>query len=416
MPRFHYNALNLRGDEQAGELDAPDREQAVAALKAQELFPLRLVPAVKPAAAVGSLRASAAGWRWAVPLFAPVKARELAVFTRQLAALLHAGMPLLRGLETLARQERNRALQMIVTTLADDIRSGSALSEALARHPRLFGRLYLNMVRAGEAGGALDAVLDRLARYQEKMLRLRGRVKAAMVYPLIVMTLAGAILAGLLVFVVPRFKQIFADLLKGAPLPPLTQAVLTVSETVKGHYPAVLAAGVAAGLGFRFFRRTPLGGRLVDGLLVRLPLFGELLLKSLVAQFSRTLGTLLASGVPILQALAIARDTCGNQRVAAAIERVHTRVKEGDPVAAPLAQTGVFPGMVTIMIEVGEHTGQLPEMLGRVADIFEEEVDNAVAGLSSLIEPLLIVALAGVVGTIVIALFLPIIRVVQLLT
>jgi len=410
MPTFTYHAIDARGRDDHGQLTAPGEEQAVAALKARGLFPTRVAIA-EPKPAPGPGRE-----RWRRPWPAPVRTRDLAVFTRQLATLLRAGLPLVRGLETLARQERNVALKAVMVALADDIRSGSALSEALGRHPRHFDRLQINLVRAGEAAGALDAVLDRLARFQEKSLRLRGKVKAALVYPLCVIAVALLILAGLLVFVVPRFKQIFADLLKGAALPPLTQAVVSLSEAVKSHGLLILGVAGAAWLGARLLLRTPGGRRLVDGLAVRLPVCGELLLKSLVAQFSRTLGTLLASGVPILPALAIARDTCGNQRIAGAIDVVHHRVKEGDPVAAPLESTGVFPGMVTSLIDVGEHTGQLPEMLGRVADIYEEEVDTAVAGLGSLIEPVMIVFLAGIVGTIVVALFLPIIRVVQLLS
>jgi type IV pilus assembly protein PilC len=286
----------------------------------------------------------------------------------------------------------------------------------MARHPRIFDRLYLNMIRAGEAGGVLDGVFDRLARFQEKSLHVRGKVVAAMVYPAVVLGVAVAILAGLLVFVVPKFQQIFADLLKGAPLPPLTRAVLAVSDVVRHHALLAGAGLIAAWVGFRIFRRTPAGARVVDTLVVKLPLFGDLFLKAIIARFGRTLGTLLSSGVPILAALLITRDTCGNARVAAAIMRVHDRVKEGAPVAQPLEATRVFPPMVTSMIEVGEHTGQLPEMLNKVADIYEEEVDNAVAGLSSLIEPILILFLALIVGTIVIALFLPIIRIVQLLT
>jgi type IV pilus assembly protein PilC len=351
-----------------------------------------------------------------LPFVRPVSAKELAVFTRQLGTLLKAGMPLLRGLEVLARQERNRAFRRIVESLADDIRSGGTLSEAMARHGRVFDRLYINMIKAGEAGGVLDVVLDRLAKFQEKSLQLRGKVKAAMVYPIIVMSVAVIILAGLLVFVVPKFKQIFADLLKGAPLPPLTQAVLTASDFVRTHYLVALGLAIAATVAFKAFRKTPAGARLIDGWIVRAPLFGELILKSLVARFTRTLGTLLSSGVPILQAITITRDTTGNARVAAALDVVHDRVKEGDPVARPLESTQVFPGMVASMIEVGEQTGQLADMLNKVADIYDEEVDTAVAGLSSLIEPLLIVFLALVVGTIVIALFLPIIRIVQLLT
>jgi len=237
-----------------------------------------------------------------------------------------------------------------------------------------------------------------------------------MVYPVIVLAVAGSILAGLLVFVVPKFKQIFADLLKGAPLPSLTRAVLAISEAVQQHVLLVAGGTVVAWIGFQVFRRTPAGATVIDTALVRLPLFGDLILKAIVARFARTLGTLLSSGVPILASLLITRDTCDNTRVAGAITRVHDRVKEGAPVARPLEATKVFPPMVTSMIEVGEHSGQLPEMLNQVADIYEDEVDNAVAGLSAMIEPVLILFLALVVGTIVIALFLPIIRIVQLLT
>ena len=296
------------------------------------------------------------------------------------------------------------------------IKAGGTLSEAMAHHPRVFDRLYLNMIRAGEAGGVLDVVLGRLAHFQEKSLRLKGKIMSAMIYPLIVMAVAVTILTGLLVFVVPKFKQIFADMLKGAPLPPLTQLVLTVSEAVKTHYLLALAAGVAGWFGFKVFSRTPGGARLLANGVIKLPLFGDLFLKGVIARFGRTLGTLLSSGVPILPALLITRDTCGNARVAGAISAVHDQVKAGAPVARPLEATRIFPPMVTSMIDVGEHTGQLPDMLGKVADIYEEEVDNAVAGLSSLIEPILILFLALVVGTIVIALFLPIVRIVQLLT
>ena len=286
----------------------------------------------------------------------------------------------------------------------------------MAQHPKVFDRLFINMVRAGEAGGVLDVVLDRLARFQEKSLQLRGKIAAAMVYPLIVMAVAVLILAGLLVFVVPKFQQIFADLLKGAPLPALTQMVLAASDVVKNHFLVTLGVVVGLGFAFKMFKGTPAGAKLIDTLIVKLPLFGPLLLKAIIARFGRTLGTLLSSGVPILPALLITRDTCGNSRVAGALTEVHDRVKEGAPVARPLEATAVFPPMVTSMIDVGEHTGQLPEMLGKVADIYEEEVDNTVAGLSSLIEPILILFLALVVGTIVIALFLPIVRIVQLLT
>lgn len=428
MPRFSYTALDSRGAEKSGLLDAPDVRQVASLLRAQGLFPT-VVRAAQTGVSLNHGDPEARSFDrfdlggfvplWLKnlsPILRPVRTRELAAFTRQLGTLLRAGMPLLRALEVLGRQEPNLRFRQVIESIATSIRSGSTLSGALASHPRIFDRLYLNMIKAGEAGGVLDPVLDRLARFQEKSLQLRGKLTAAMVYPVIVLAVAVSILCGLLIFVVPKFQQIFADLLKGAPLPPLTQAVLTGSELVRHNLPAALGLAIAAGLVCRYFRRTPTGSRLTDTLLVKLPLFGELILQAIIARFSRTLGTLLASGVPILPAMLITRDTCGNARVAAALDEVHDRVKEGAPVARPLEATGVFPPMVTSMIEVGEHSGQLSEMLHQVADIYEGEVDNAVAGLSALIEPVLILFLALVVGTIVIALFLPIVRIVQLLT
>lgn len=404
-------ALDARGVEKTGSLDAADTKQALIALRGQGLIPVEIT-AEKPERGPDSFfgKTGRFGFR------PSIRARELAAFTRQLATLLRAGMPLLRGLEVLTRQEHNAALRRVIENLGEGIRAGGTLSEAMARHPRVFDRLYLNMIKAGEAGGVLDTVLDRLARFQEKSLQLRGKIVAALVYPFIVLTVAVLILMGLLVLVVPKFKQIFADLLKGAPLPPLTQLVLNVSEVVRHHFLVTLGIVIASGIALRILRRTPAGARMFDLLTIKLPLFGPLLLKAVVARFGRTLGTLLSSGVPILPALLITRDTCGNTWVAGAISTVHERVKEGASVARPLEDTGVFPPMVTSMIDVGEHTGNLPEMLGKTADIYEDEVDNAVAGLSSLIEPILILFLAVVVGTIVIALFLPIVRIVQLLT
>lgn len=425
MPQFNYTAIDGNGAEKAGTLDASDQRQATLLLRGQNLFPTGMSAADPPvgkiadpadAAASGKPKRVSNGVsvRW-LPRN-KVRPREVAILTRQLATLLHAGMPLLRGLEVLGRQERNGALRRVVEALADAIKSGGTLSSAVAQHPRIFDRLYLNMIKAGEAGGVLDVVLERLARFQEKSLQLKGKVKAAMVYPLIVLGVATVILAGLLVIVVPKFKQIFADLLKGAPLPALTQAVLSISDAVKDHYLITLGAMIAGWIAIKLFARTARGAHLRDGLVIHMPWFGELFLKGMVARFGRTLGTLLSSGVPILPALLITRDTCDNAQIADAITEVHDRVKEGSPVARPLESTRVFPPMVTSMIDVGEHTGQMPEMLGKVADIYEDEVDNAVAGLSSLIEPIMILFLALMVGTIVVALFLPIVRIVQLLT
>jgi type IV pilus assembly protein PilC len=422
MPRFSYIALDARGAEKTGLLEATDLQEVANLLRGQGLFPTVVsdassnkMSAARSSRSLSSVPQPASAQR-RFSFGRGIGSRELTAFTRQLATLLRSGMPLLRSLEVLARQERNPSFRPVIESLGETIRSGGALSEGMARHPRLFDRLYVSMVRAGEAGGVLDVIFERLARFQEKSLQLRGKITAALLYPLIVLAVAVAILAGLLVFVVPKFKQIFADLLKGAPLPPLTQLVLTVSEAVKAHF--LLTAGllIVFGCALRAIRRTAAGARLFDTLILRLPLFGPLFLRATVARFGRTLGTLLSSGVPILPALLIARDACGNRRIAAAISSVHDRVKEGAAVARPLEESEVFPPMVTSMIDVGEQTGQLPSMLGKIAEIYEEEVDNAVAGLSTLIEPLLILFLAVVVGTIVIALFLPIVRIVQLLT
>jgi type IV pilus assembly protein PilC len=435
MPRFTYTAVDTRGSEKRGELEATDSKQAIAVLRDQGFFPTQVRPVAnrenaKPLSRKSLLgheaidsritRAKASGRALKTPLRIPftkaVAPRELAGFTRQLSTLLRAGMPLLKGVEVLARQERNPAFKTVIEGIAESIRSGGSLSDAMAVHATVFDRLYLNMIKAGEASGALDVVLDRLARFQEKSLQLKAKIKSAMIYPLIVMIVALVILVGLLVLVVPKFKQIFADLLKGAPLPPLTQFVLTASDLVKDHF--LIVGGILAAIVIVLKRvaKTARGAWVIDHWRVRVPGFGPLFLKGIIARFGRTLGTLLSSGVPILQALVIARDTCGNARVAAAITEVHDQVKAGSPVARPLEAAAVFPPMVTSMIEVGEHTGQLPEMLNKIADTYEDEVDTAVAGLSSMIEPVLILFLAVVVGTIVIALFLPIIRIVQLLT
>ena len=429
MLRFAYTTIDSAGVQKSGRLEAPDQKQAVADLRRQGLFPLEVRPLPGPAApdapSGNHFHLPSAGSkpivpgrqsRRRLPFARAASVKEVALFTRQLATLLRAGMPLLRGLEVLGRQERNQAFRAVIGGLAESIKSGVTLSEAMGRHPRVFDRLYLNMVRAGELGGALDVVLDRLARFQEKGQQLRRKVTSAMVYPAVLLAVALAVLCGLLVLVVPKFKQIFADLLKGAALPPLTRWVLAISEVVKGHFVLVALAALAAGVGLQLWRRTPRGAWLADTAVVKAPLLGELFLKDSVVRFSRTLGTLLASGVPILPALLITRDTCANRRVAGAIAGVHDQVKVGAAISASLEQTGVFPPMVSSLIAVGEQTGQLPEMLGKIADIYEDEVDTAVAGLSSLLEPLLIVFLAVVVGTIVIALFLPIIRIVQLLT
>jgi type IV pilus assembly protein PilC len=313
----------------------------------------------------------------------------------------------------LARQEKRAAFRAVIEEIADTIRSGGNFSDGLAANNNVFDRLYINMVKAGEAGGVLDTVLDRLAVFMEKAQKLTGRLKSAMIYPSVIVVVAVAIVSVLMVFVVPKFQDIFTGLLKGQPLPTLTQRLLDVANFLKNHYLAAIGAVIGAAIGFKLFTRTRIGRRTVDWLLIHMPIFGELFLKAAIARFTRTFGTLLASGVPILQALIITRDTSGNVHVANAINLVHDRVKEGDNVAKPLESTRIFPGMVTSMIEVGEETGALPDMLSRIADTYDEEVDTAVAGLTSIIEPIMIVFMALMVGTIVIALFLPLVSIIQ---
>lgn len=425
MPRFAYTAIEqATGREQPGVIDAPSLEGAIAALKSRGLAPLEVLPeraVVGTKSKPGRLsapsttgRSSVRPARWRSLSFGRVaSAKELTVFTRQLGTLIKAGMPLLRSLEVLARQQKNRLFQTVIVALGENIRSGGTFSEGLQQHPKVFDRLYINMVRAGEAGGVLEVVLDRLAQFMEKSVRVRGRIKSAMTYPLIIVLVAVGIVSALMVFVVPKFESIFASSLKGQSLPWLTQAVIGVSNFLKNHI--FMAAGLIVGVYFLggMLARTTAGTRFSHGLQLRVPVMGDLFLKSAISRFTRTLGTLLASGVPILEALRITRDTSGNVRVSEAITVVHDRVKEGDTVAGPLRGTNIFPDMVPSMIEVGEETGALPEMLTRVADGYDEEVDNAVNALTALIEPLMIVVMAVMVGTIVIALFLPIVRIIQ---
>ncbi len=341
-----------------------------------------------------------------------VKSKILMIFTRQLATLVDSGLPLLRSLNVLAKQERDKLLKNTINKLADSVQSGSTFSDALALHPRIFNDLYVNMVKAGEAGGVLELVLNRLSEFQEKAAKIKNKVMAAMVYPGIVMTMAVGIMSFLLVFIVPRFEAIFHDILGDKPLPPVTRFVLAVSDLMKHRGLILVGAVVAMVALYKMIGRTR-GGRLViDNFKLRMPLFGNLNRKTAISRFARTLGTLVTSGVPILQALNITRETAGNAAIARAISQVHDSVKEGESIVQPLEASRVFPPMVVSMVDVGEETGKLPEMLLKIADVYDDEVDNAVAGLTSALEPIMIVFLAVVVGTIVLALFTPLISII----
>ena len=417
MPRFTYTAIDaVTRRERQGTVESVSAESAATLLQARGLTPSLVKPArdrlraMRPEA--GPAKKSPAK-RPPLVFGRPVSPQQLAIFTRQLAMLLKAGLPLVRSLEVLGRQERNPSLQSALVELTAHLRSGGTLADGLRQYPRIFDRLYVNMVKAGESGGVLEVVLERIAGFQEKNVRLRGRIKAALTYPLIIVLVASGIVAALMVLVVPKFEQIFAGMLKGQPLPMLTQVLLMVANFVRDHAVGAAAGAFVLGWGVVLLARTRPGTRVLDRVRLSFPVLGDLTLKAGVARFTRTFGTLLASGVPILPALTITRDTSGNVHLAEALGLVHDRVKAGESVAGPLRATVVFPDMVASMIEVGEETGALPDMLTRIADNYDEEVDNSVAALTSVLEPLMIVVMAVMVGTIVIALFLPIVRIVQ---
>ena len=422
MPRYTYVALDARGQEASGVIEAESQNDAVGQLRQAGYFPKAIAEEGKGGKAAKALKAATRQPPVAkkptsvsIPFFErkTVKGKTLMIFTRQLATLIDAGLPLLRGLTVLAKQEPDPVLRKVIVNLAETVQGGGTFSESLAGHPRIFSKLYVNMVKAGELGGVLELVLLRLAEFQEKAQKIKNKVVSAMFYPIIVLLIAILIMGFLLVFIVPKFEAIFADMLGGKPLPALTQFVIGASTFVKSNIFIIIGAIIGITFLLKLAAKTTKGAFILDSFKLRMPLFGNLTRKSSISRFSRTLGTLVTSGVPILQALTITRETAGNSVVANAIMKVHDSVKEGESIVHPLEVSGVFPPMVISMIDVGEETGQLPEMLLKIAEVYDDEVDNAVSGLTSLLEPIMIVFLAVVVGTIVIALFLPLISIIS---
>ncbi len=422
MPRFNYIALDARGQEASGLVEAPSTNAAISQLRQAGYFPTSVVeeairgldgevarqraakmaPTTKPRAKRG------------IVLFArrKVSSKILMIFTRQLATLIDSGLPLLRSLNVLAKQERDKVMRNTINKVADSVQSGSTFSDSLALHPRIFNDLYVSMVKAGEVGGVLELVLTRLSEFQEKAAKIKNKILAAMVYPVIVMTMAVGIMGFLLVFIVPRFELIFQDLLGDKPLPPVTRFVIGLSGFMQNHGLIILGLVVVTVALYKMIGRTRQGRLVIDNFKLRMPLFGNLNRKTAISRFSRTLGTLVTSGVPILQALNITRETAGNAAIAAAIARVHDSVKEGESIVQPMEASRAFPPMVVSMVDVGEETGKLPEMLLKIADVYDDEVDNAVVALTSMLEPIMIVFLAVIVGTIVLALFTPLISII----
>jgi len=427
MPKFNYVAMDSRGKETKGTLDVGSQNEAISRLKEMGYFPTKVVEADKTkdksdkkskaagaADAKGKKKGGGINLNIKIPgLSGRVKPKVLTTFTRQLATLVDAGLPLLRGLRVLERQERNPTLKSVLNDLALAIEGGSTFSEGLAQHPKIFNRLFVNMVKAGELGGVLEVVLNRLSEFMEKAQKIRGKVKAAMFYPCAVIFVAVTILTVLMVFVIPKFEAVFKDMLEGQGLPAFTQFVLSISRAIAGHFIISLICIVAFFISLKLFTRTRFGRRLFDRLKLNFPIFGPVISKVAISRFSRTLGTLVSSGVPILQALTIVKETSGNVVVSDAVSSVHESVKEGETITAPLEASNVFPPMVISMVDVGEQTGALPEMLMKIADTYDDEVDNAVSAMTSLLEPIMIVILAVIVGSIVIALFLPLISLID---
>lgn len=425
MPKYSYVALDAHGKETKGTIDVASQNEAIGRVKEMGLFPTKIVETEKPQEKTARKKSRALGRPGAkrsaldiqikIPgLSGRVKPKVLTAFTRQLATLVDAGLPLLRGLRVLEKQERNSTLRGILGELALAIEGGSTFSEALAQHPRVFNRLFVNMVKAGELGGVLEVVLKRLAEFSEKAQKIKGKVKSAMFYPTAVLIVASGILTLLLTFVIPRFQDVFAGM--NIKMPKFTLIVLAVSNAVKNHF-ITTAMGVAAFVVvFLLCLRTKIGRRIWDKFKMKVPILGPVVSKVAIARFSRTLGTLVSSGVPILQALTIVKETAGNVIISNAVGGVHESVKEGETITAPLEGSGVFPPMVVSMVDVGEQTGALPEMLLRIADSYDEEVDNAVSAMTSLLEPIMIIFMAVLVGSIVVAMFLPLIAMISQLS
>ncbi|NRB26226.1 MAG: type II secretion system F family protein, partial [Roseibacillus sp.] len=384
MANFQYIALDAKGEQTTGTVQAGSEADAVAQLRTQGLYPTQVIQE-------GKGKLSAAGKRAAARDRGKKKARGktggrlkpkiLMIFTRQLATLIDSGLPLLRGLTVLGKQEPNQVLRGTVNSLADSVQSGSTFSESLAQHPRIFDKLYVNMVKAGELGGVLEVVLTRLAEYQEKAHKLKNKIVAAMVYPVIVMFIAVAILTFLMLFIVPKFKEMFNDM-ANTELPKISQIVFGFSDFMMSrsfilpNAVWILISLFGVGLIFQFWGRTKGGRRILDTIKLRIPLLGDIQRKSAVSRFSRTLGTLVTSGVPILQALNITKETAGNVVISEAIDKVHESVKEGESIVQPLQASKVFPSMVISMVDVGEETGQLPEMLLKIADVYDDEASG----------------------------------------
>ena len=398
MPSFTWKGKNRTGQSQEGTLVADNRDAAVAVLRRQQIQ-------------VTNIREQGRQ----IPLLPrfsfKVDTKRIAIFTRQFSVMLDAGLPLVQCLEILGAQEENRTFREIITTVRSDVEAGASLADAMKKHPKAFDNLFVNMIAAGEAGGILDVILQRLSTYIEKIVKLKNQVRSALMYPVSIIVIASGVVFIILWKVIPVFAQLFAGL--GGELPFLTRMVVGVSNFI-GRWIVFIIPGIAL-ICFLInrYHKTHRGRRVIDGMMLRIPAIGILLRKIAVARFCRTLGTLTSSGVPILDGLEITARTAGNSIIEDAVMAVRKSVEEGKTISEPLADTKVFPAMVCQMINVGEQTGALDQMLSKIADFYEEEVDTAVDGLMKLLEPIMITILGGIIGTIVTAMYLPMYSILQ---
>ncbi|MBI69795.1 MAG: pilus assembly protein PilC [Phycisphaerae bacterium] len=427
MPTYVYEALNAAGKPEKGRIEADTSDAAIAAIRQNGFFPTtvreeKVGGSGKKESGKKAAKAKSAKKKKGFNIsIGGVKTKILTQFTRQLSTLQDAGLPLLRSLQILEQQQKPGKLKSILVDVVEDVESGTSLSDSMSKHPKAFDRLYSKMVAAGEIGGVLDVILQRLANFMEKAERLKSRIKGAMIYPICVIIVAVAIVTGIMYFVIPKFKDIFNDF--DVTLPGLTLWLIDASLWIAGTpengeqaipgYVWIIIGPFLIFFFFKLIRKTKPGRAITDVIVMKLPVFGNLVQKTSVARFTRTLGTLIAAGVPILEAVLITRDTSGNHVYEKALNQVHDSIREGESVADPLREAKVCDSIVVNMIEVGEETGDLDVMLKKIADNYDEEVDVAVSALLSLLEPMLVVVLGGIVGTIVLALFLPLVKMIE---
>ncbi len=397
MPTFAYEGRTMSGEVKKGVIDAPNLASATATIRRQQIVPSSIT---EKKMGLGSIQLKIPG------LGKVITTKEVVVFTRMFATMIDAGLPLVQCLEILSSQQENKEFKKVLSDVKASVEGGSTFADALKKHPKVFDDLYVNLVAAGEVGGILDTILNRLSVFMEKNEKIKNAIKGAMTYPAAVIIVALIIVTGLLVFVVPIFEDMFSDFGKALPLP--TQIVINLSDWLKSYWYILLLSLVGVGYGLKKYYGTVRGRVVMDGVFLKIPVFGDLLRKTAIARFTRTLGTMLSSGVPILEALEVVAKTAGNKVIEAGIIKSRTALSQGKTFAEPLGETKIFPGMVTQMISVGESSGSLDSMLNKIADFYEEEVETAVSALTSLIEPMLMVFLGVIVGGLVITMYLPI--------